>query len=103
MSATKYHFNLNEIPQEHRDMFKTINSHIDTAFAKAEKGDKSLTRSGSDYYIVLDSELVEIKQYRQDAPDGLQDWWIASEASARSKWYSDPMPTLKALKESLGL
>lgn len=97
----KYYFNLKDIPAAHHKMFFIVNVHIGVAFAKYTKGDKSLTRSFNSYYVVVAGELVSVHQYIQDAPEGLSGWWIASEAN--NKWYSDPKPTLKALKESLGI
>lgn len=105
-TSKHYLYNLNEIPAAHHALFSAINTSIETAFTKFEKGDKSLTRSGGMYLVVIKSdlgnlELIELKQYTQDAPEGLHGWWIAAEA--KNKWYSDPLPNLKRLKESIGL
>lgn len=101
---TKYQYKLEEIPVEHRDLFSAINENIALAFKKYAAGNKSLTRtSGNGYYLVHNDELIEISKYTDDAPEGLYGWWIASESSIFSKWYSDPMPTLKSLLESLGV
>ena len=52
------------------------------------------------YFITADTgngmETIQIT--RQENGE-----WIARETSTRSKWYSDPQPTLKELKASLGI
>lgn len=95
----KYLYDLKSIPTAHHDLFDTLNRAIEKAFNKAANNDESLTKANGGYYIVVNAELVEIEQYKDDAPEGLRGWWIAREA--KHKWYADPRPTLKALRDSL--
>lgn len=103
----KYIYNLDTIPAAHKPLFVKLNKQIEIAFIKFCKGNQSLTEYGNNAYIVVVrnaegvSELIEIKKYTDDAPDGLRNWWIAVEHNNR--WYGDPMPTLKRAKASIAI
>lgn len=103
----RYIYNLEDIPKAHRPLFAMLNKQIEVAFIKFCKGNQSLTEYGNSAYIVVVrneegvSELIEIKKYTDDAPDGMRNWWLPVEHNNR--WYGDAMPTLKDAKASLGL
>lgn len=101
-TAANYLHNLNDIPAAHRAQFAELNVCIQRAFAKAAKGDTSLTKHNGGYIAVTsEGELVEFQQYLDDAPDGLYGWWMVSEY--HDAWYGDARPTLKATRQSVGL
>lgn len=95
----RYLYILSEIPAEHRPLFEALNAAIRRAFEKAARGDTSLTRTPIGYLLVVSGELVEIEQLSTDFARSLWGWWLARERSG--KWYSDPYPTIAALRRVL--
>lgn len=71
--------------------------------AAREKGGKLHKVRAGWYLVVLPlPSLVEIEQLNYDEPHDLNGWWIARDPNGYG-WYSDPKPTLKELKRSLGI
>jgi hypothetical protein len=87
---------------------ETLN-YIDQKYHEACNNLNKLIKVYTGWYIValppklsgLRKEVLEIEHMTIDYPKGLYGWWIAREWN--SNWHSDAYPTLRDLKEALGL
>lgn len=80
-------------------------SWIDKEVSKAKGKQGKLQRVGAGWYLVALEikriEVFEIEQLDFEESHDLNGWWIMR--AFNGYWYSDPYPTLKELKDAMGI
>jgi hypothetical protein len=96
MNKTLYIYNIDEIPEAQKETFSLINASIEKAI---ESPGEIIRHSPGWYYVVLADQLIEIDHIDEGDFNG---WWIGRHVTLYGvDWYTNPMPTLKALKSEL--